>query len=84
VFTQTSFVSNYNSLGLVSEQNFKVTLINEKLLKKMLSQWFSLGPPVSSTNKTDCHDKTETPSKQTNKNIICYFSCPLVSTNFFL
>jgi hypothetical protein len=37
VFTQTSFVSNYNSLGLVWEQNFKVTLINEKLLKKMLS-----------------------------------------------
>jgi hypothetical protein len=35
-------------------------------------QWFSLGPPVSSTNKTDCHDKTETPSKQTNKNIIWY------------
>jgi hypothetical protein len=24
-----------------------------------LSQWFSLGPPVSSTNKTDCHDITE-------------------------
>jgi hypothetical protein len=22
-------------------------------------QWFSLGPPVSSTNKTDCHDKAE-------------------------
>jgi hypothetical protein len=21
--------------------------------------WFSLGPPVSSTNKTDCHDITE-------------------------
>jgi hypothetical protein len=24
-----------------------------------LSRWFSLGPPVSSTNKTDCHDITE-------------------------
>ena len=22
-------------------------------------RWFSLGPPVSSTNKTDCHDITE-------------------------
>jgi hypothetical protein len=22
-------------------------------------QWFSLGPPVSSTNKTACHDTTE-------------------------
>ena len=22
-------------------------------------QWFSLGNPVSSTNKTDCHDITE-------------------------
>jgi hypothetical protein len=22
-------------------------------------QWFSLGTPVSSTNKTDCHDITE-------------------------
>jgi hypothetical protein len=22
-------------------------------------QWFSLGTPVSSTNKTDCHDRTE-------------------------
>jgi hypothetical protein len=22
-------------------------------------QWFSMGPPVSSTNKTDCHDKTK-------------------------
>ena len=24
-----------------------------------LSRWFSLGPPVSSTNKTDRHDITE-------------------------
>jgi hypothetical protein len=22
-------------------------------------QWFSLGTPISSTNKTDCHDRTE-------------------------
>jgi hypothetical protein len=22
-------------------------------------QWFSLDPPISSTNKTDCHDITE-------------------------
>jgi hypothetical protein len=22
-------------------------------------QWFSLGPPVSPTNKTDCHDVAE-------------------------
>ena len=26
-------------------------------------QWFSPGPPISSTNKTDCHDITEILSK---------------------
>ena len=43
------------------------------------SRWFSPGPPVSSTNKTDCHDITEillkvtlNTIKQTNKqNIRC-------------
>jgi hypothetical protein len=40
----------------------------------MLVWWFSPGPPVSSTNKTDCHDITEIllkvalkTTKQTNK-----------------
>jgi hypothetical protein len=27
-------------------------------------QWFSLGPRVSSANKTDCHDKAEITNKQ--------------------
>ena len=31
---------------------------------KFVSEWFSLGPPVSSTNKTDCHDKAEITNKQ--------------------
>ena len=26
---------------------------------RVTGQWFSLGPPVSSINKTDCHDKAE-------------------------
>jgi hypothetical protein len=40
----------------------------------MIGRWFSLGPPVSSTNKTDRHDITEillkvalNTIKQTNK-----------------
>jgi hypothetical protein len=40
----------------------------------LTGQWFSPGPPVSSTNKTDCHDITEillkvalNTIKQTNK-----------------
>jgi hypothetical protein len=32
-------------------------------------RWFSLGTPVSSTNKTDCHDKTEILFKVTLNNI---------------
>ena len=39
-------------------------VIDTKLCDKVcqwraLTQWFSLGTPVSSTNKTDCHDITE-------------------------
>ena len=26
---------------------------------RVTGQWFSLGPPVSSINKTDCHNKAE-------------------------
>jgi hypothetical protein len=46
---------------------------------------FSLGPPVSSTNKTDCHDITKillkvalNTIKQTNKNIHTYNLTPTV------
>jgi hypothetical protein len=45
-------------------------------------RWFSPGPPVSSTNKTDRHDITEillkvalNTIKQTNKKIHLHFSC---------
>jgi len=37
VFTQTSFVPNYNSLGLVSEQSFKFYINKWKITKKMFS-----------------------------------------------
>jgi hypothetical protein len=38
------------------------------------SQWFSPGTPVSSTNKTDCHDITEILLKVAIKTITqCYF-----------
>ena len=37
-------------------------------------RFFSLGPPVSSINETDCHDITETLLKeQTNKKLPVYF-----------
>jgi hypothetical protein len=29
------------------------------ILTNLTGRWFSPGPPVSSTNKTDCHDITE-------------------------
>jgi hypothetical protein len=32
---------------------------NLRLLIKFVSRWFSPGPPVSSTNKTDRHDIAE-------------------------
>jgi hypothetical protein len=53
----------------------RCTTLCDKLCQWLATAWwFSLGPPVSSTNKTDCHDITEillkvvlTPSnKQTN------------------
>ena len=45
-------------------------------------RWFSPGPPVSSTNKTDCHDITEillkvalNIIKQTNKSVLKWPLC---------
>ena len=35
------------------------TLCDKVCQWRVTGQWFSLGPPVSSTNKTDCHDKAE-------------------------
>jgi hypothetical protein len=33
--------------------------ITDAIIIQLSSQWFSPGTPVSSTNKTDCHDITE-------------------------
>jgi hypothetical protein len=37
----------------------KITLFNKVCQWLAAGQWFSTGTPVSSTNKTDCHDITE-------------------------
>ena len=38
----------------------KCTTLCDKVCQWLAAgQWFSPGPPVSSTNKTDCHDITE-------------------------
>ena len=37
--------------------------------------WFSPGPPLSSTNKTDCHDKTEILLKVALNTINLYLNC---------
>ena len=38
---------------------FDPTLCDKGFQWLATGQWFSLGTPVSSTNKTDCHDITE-------------------------
>ena len=35
------------------------TLCDQVCQLLVTARWFSPGPPVSSTNKTDCHDITE-------------------------
>jgi len=36
------------------------TTLCDKVCQRLAAgQWFSMGTPVSSTNKTDCHDITE-------------------------
>ena len=43
----------------------RCTTLCDKVCQWLVTgQWFSLGPSVSSTNKTDCHDKTEITNKQ--------------------
>ena len=43
----------------------RCTTLCDKVCQWLVTgQWFSLGPPVSSTNKTDCHDKAEITNKQ--------------------
>ena len=38
----------------------KVSTLCDKVCQwRVTGQWFSLDPPVSSINKTDCHDKAE-------------------------
>ena len=56
-------------------------------------QWFSLGPPVSSTNKTDCHDISEIlfksgvkhhktkPNQKTNNTYNEYIITPMAQTS---
>ena len=54
-----------------------------KFVSDLLGRWFSPGPPVSSTNKTDRHDMTEillkvafNTIKQTNKLKILFIQDP--------
>ena len=54
-------------------------------------RWFSLGPPISSTNKTDHHDIAQIPMKvasDTKKNQTCagffFFFCSRVPTVYLL
>jgi hypothetical protein len=45
------------------------TTFCDKVCKQLAAlQWFSLGTPVSSTNKTDFHDKVESGIKHHNPN----------------
>ena len=62
----------YNILGVYSTQYYVIMFIND-MRSRLTGLWFSLGLPVSSTNKTDRHDILVTEmllkvalSKQTN------------------
>jgi hypothetical protein len=51
---------------------------------KKTSQWFSLGSPVSSTNKTDHHDKAEILLKMALSTINPYISNHLLFRNYIV
>ena len=46
-------------LILIRQGVLDTTLCDKVCQWLAAGQWFSLGTPVSSTNKTDCHDITE-------------------------
>jgi hypothetical protein len=48
-------------------------------IQHYVSQWFSPGTPVSSTNKTDCHDITVVHDKKL-KNVLCNFFVIILKT----
>ena len=56
IHTTTCGVSFYHCSWLVV---LDTTLCDEVCQRLVTSRWFSPGTPVSSTNKTDCHDITE-------------------------
>ena len=63
-FTTTCAISLYHhsscDFELRSRQNvFNTTLCDQICQWHASGWWFSPGTPVSSTNKTDCHDITE-------------------------
>ena len=58
-----SVIYNYLLHDVVSsnlDQGKVSTLCDQVCQWRVTGQWFSLGPPVSSINKTDCHNKAET------------------------
>ena len=64
----------------------RCTTLYDKICQWLATgQWFSQGPPVSSTNKTDCHYKTEillkmalNTIKQTNNKMLYHWNLPLL------
>ena len=60
-FTTTYAISAYHHWcwGRISIRSRCTTLCDKVCQWFATGQWFSPGPPVSSTNKTDCHDITE-------------------------
>ena len=63
-FTTAYSISAYRHLSCEFESRswqgvLDTTLCDQVCMQLVTGRWFSLGTPVSSTNKTDCHDKTE-------------------------
>jgi hypothetical protein len=52
-------ITNDVSVTLLKRGVFDTTLGDKVSLGLAAAQWFSPGTLVSSTNKTDCHDKAE-------------------------
>jgi hypothetical protein len=63
-FTTTCVISAYLQLSCEFESRWLQSVLDTTLCDKVFQwlatgQWFSLGTPVSSTNKTDNHDIAE-------------------------
>ena len=59
-FTTTSAISAYHHWCCEFKSRSGCTTLCDKVGQWLATgRWFSQGPPVSSTNKTDCHDINE-------------------------